>query len=60
MSYIWEFSFLILKEYQLMSALGFKDRVDPLHVFFTYLILRFTSGVTPADCIEISMAAKPF
>ena len=21
---------------------------------------RFTSGVTPADCIEVSMAAKPF
>ena len=22
--------------------------------------LRFTSGVTPADCIEVSMAAEPF
>ena len=22
--------------------------------------LRFTSGVAPADCIEVSMAAKPF
>ena len=28
--------------------------------FFTYVILRFTSGVTPADCIEVSMAAKLF
>ena len=22
--------------------------------------LRFTSGVTPADCIEVTMAAEPF
>ena len=46
-----------------MSALGFKANMDPLlctslpvHDRFP----RFTSGVTPADCIEVSMAAKPF
>ena len=46
-----------------MSALGFKARMDPslgasspVHNRF----LRFTSRVTPADCIEVSMAAKPF
>ena len=40
-----------------MSVLGFKGRMDP---FLTCVILRFTSGVTPADCIEVSMAAEPF
>ena len=41
------------------SALGFKARVDfSLACFLAYvLVLRFTSGVTPADCIEVSMAA---
>ena len=29
---------------------------SPVHNGF----LRFTSGVTPADCIEVSMAAEPF
>ena len=28
--------------------------------FLACVILRFTSGATPADCVEISMAAKPF
>ena len=28
----------------------------PVHNRF----LRFTSGATPADCIEVSMAAEPF
>ena len=28
--------------------------------FLTCVILRFTSGVTPADCTEVSTAAQPF
>ena len=47
----------------MMSVLGFKVRVNPLLAcFLTCVILRFTSGVTPADCIsiEVSMAAQPF
>ena len=28
--------------------------------FLACVILRFTSGATPAGCIEVSMAAKPF
>ena len=28
--------------------------------FLSCVILRFTSGVTPADCVEVSMAAEPF
>ena len=32
------------------SALGFKARTDPFACFFTCVILRFTSGATPADC----------
>ena len=44
-----------------MSALGSKARVDPsLVCFLPCVILRFTSGATPADCIEVSMAAEPF
>ena len=27
---------------------------------FSHLILRFTSGVTPTDFLEVSMAAEPF
>ena len=38
----------------MMSALGFKARVDPFACFLTCVILR------SADCIEVSMAAKPF
>ena len=44
-----------------MSALGFKVTMDPLLAYFlTCVILRFTSGATPADCIEVSMAGRPF
>ena len=44
-----------------MSDLGFKARVDPCFAcFLGCVILIFTSGVTPADCIEVSMAAEPF
>ena len=32
---------------------GFKARLD-------LLLVCFTSGVTPADCIEVNMATKPF
>ena len=42
------------------SALDFKARVDPLCAFSLVVILRFTSGATPADCTEVSMAAEPF
>ena len=33
-----------------------------LHAFLPVYnrFLRFTSGATPADCIEVSMAADPF
>ena len=31
-----------------------------LACFLTCVILRFTSCVTPAACMEVSMAAKPF
>ena len=42
-----------------MSALGFKARVDPsLARFLTCLILRFTSGVTPADLLTASMVVE--
>ena len=30
--------------------MGFKARVDPLACFLAYVTLRFTFGVTPADC----------
>ena len=41
------------------SALGFKVRVDFLTCTFSCLhaIPQFTSGATPADYIEVSMAA---
>ena len=41
-------------------ALGFKARVDPFASFLACVILRFTSGATPADCIGVSMAVEPF
>ena len=38
-----------------------KDRVDPLLAYFlTCSILRFTSVMTLADCIEVHMATKSF
>ena len=42
------------------SALGLKARVDfsLTHFLACALVLRFTSGVTPADYIEVSMAAS--
>ena len=45
----------------LKSVLGFKARVDfwLAHFLACTLFLRFTSGVTPADCI-VSMAAESF
>ena len=44
-----------------MPALGFKVRVDSsLVCFLACVILRFTVGVTPADCVQFSMAAKSF
>ena len=42
------------------SALGFKAGWIPCVFFVASVILRFTSGVTPADCIRVSMAAQPF
>ena len=39
---------------------GFQSQGRSLTCFLTCVILRFTSGVTPADCIEVSMAAKSF
>ena len=43
------------------SAVGFKVRVDfsLAHFLACELVLRFTSGATPADCIEVSMAWQP-
>ena len=39
---------------------GFQSQGGSLACCLTWVILRFTSGVTPADCIEVSMAAEPF
>ena len=39
---------------------GFQSQGGSLACFLTCVILRFTSGVTPADCIEGNMAAEPF
>ena len=45
----------------MMSALGFKAWVDFfLACFLACVILRFTSGTTLADCVEINIAVKPF
>ena len=42
-----------------MSVLGFKARVDFSFTCFLacVLVFRFISGATPADCIEVSIAA---
>ena len=32
----------------------------PFACFLACVILRFTSSVTPTECIQVSMAAKPF
>ena len=39
---------------------GFHSQGGSLACFLACVIIRFTSGVTPADCIEVSMAAEPF
>ena len=40
---------------------GFQSQGGSLACFLgCALYLRFTSGVTPADCIEVSMAAESF
>ena len=39
---------------------GMQSQGGSLACFLTWVILRFTSGVTPANCIDVSMAAKPF
>ena len=41
-----------------ISALGFKVRVDPFLVWNGFL--SFTSGLTPADLLMASMAVEPF
>ena len=38
----------------------FQSQGGSLACFLTCVILRFTSAVTPADCIEVSMTAEPF
>ena len=39
---------------------GFQSLGGSLFVcFLTCVILRFTSGATPADCTEVSMATEP-
>ena len=43
---------------QVMSPLGFKASVDPFACFLACVILRFTSGATADDWIEVSMAAE--
>ena len=39
---------------------GFQSQDGSLVCVFACLILRFISGATPADCVEVSMVAKPF
>ena len=36
---------------------GFQSQGGSLACFLACVILKFTSGVIPADCIEVSMAA---
>ena len=43
----------VCPEFQSQSGSLFK-------CFLACVILRFTFGVTPADCIEVSVAAKSF
>ena len=38
----------------------FQSQGGSFACFLACVILRFTSGVTPADCIEVSMAVEPF
>ena len=39
---------------------GFQSKSGFPARFLTCVIVSFTSGVTPVDCTEVSMAAKPF
>ena len=39
---------------------GLQGQGGFLVCFLTWVILRFTSGVTPADCIGVNMIAEPF
>ena len=39
---------------------GFQSQGGTLACFLACVILRFTSGVTPADYIEVNMAAEHF
>ena len=39
---------------------GFQSQGESLACFLTCVILQITSGMTPADCIEVRMAAEPF
>ena len=39
---------------------GFQSQGGSLACFLTCVFLRCTSGATPADCIEVNMAAEPF
>ena len=39
---------------------GFHSQGGSLAWILACVILRFTSGVTPADCKEVSMAVEPF
>ena len=43
-------------------ALSFKARVEFLltHFLACMLFLTFTSGATPGDCFEVSIAVEPF
>ena len=50
----------VLDLWWLTPALDFKVRVDPFLCFLAYVILRFTSNAAPADCIEVTVAVKPF
>ena len=36
------------------------EDISPFACFLACVILRFTSGATPADCIEVSMVAESF
>ena len=39
---------------------GFKSQGGSLTCCLNSVILRFTSGATPADCMRVNMAAEPF
>ena len=66
---------IVFGEYTFIVEVNLDSRFFPSRIFSvgfeteteTYemethvcVILRFTSGATPAECIEVSMGAKPF